>query len=80
MKSAYFVKVPKNIGFSKHFQFYRVNVQNACKISIEEVIRFYNELIRKTIHFNNTRMLMSAFFKGIFQQTFKVQKSVILTS
>ena len=37
-------------------------------------------LIRKTIHFNNTRMLMSAFFKGIFQQTFKVQKSVILMS
>ena len=29
-------------------------------------------------HFNNTRMLMSAFFKDIFQQDFKVQKTVFM--
>ena len=34
--------------------------------------------IRQTIHFNNTRMLMPAFFKDIFQQNVKVQKSVFM--
>ena len=35
--------------------------------------------INKTnYHFNNTRMLMSAFFNNIFQQNFKVQKSVFM--
>ena len=33
---------------------------------------------RQTIHFNNTRTLMSSFFKDSFQQKFKVQKSVFM--
>ena len=34
--------------------------------------------IRQAIHFNNTRMLISALFKDIFQQNFKIRKSVFM--
>ena len=33
---------------------------------------------KQTIHFNNIRMLMSAFFKDILQQDFKIQKSAFI--
>ena len=33
---------------------------------------------RRTNHFNNTRMLMSAFFEDVFQQNFKIQNSVFM--
>ena len=33
---------------------------------------------RRIIHFNNTRMLMSALFKDAFQQNFKIQNSVFM--
>ena len=33
---------------------------------------------KQTIHFSNTRMLVSAFFKDNFEQNFKVQKSVFM--
>ena len=59
------------------FQFYRNIFRNACEISLEKVIRLYNGQIRQTIHYN-TRMLMSAFLIDIFQQNFKVQKSVFV--
>ena len=34
--------------------------------------------IRQTIHINNIRMLMSAFFKQIFEQNFKTQRSIFM--
>ena len=34
--------------------------------------------ITQIIHFTNTGTLMSAFFKDIFQQSFKLQKSVFM--
>ena len=41
--SAFFGKVPKNSNFSRHFQFYCNIVQNARGISLEKVIKLYNE-------------------------------------
>ena len=35
-------------------------------------------IIKQAIHFNNTRMLMLAFFKDIFQQNFTVQKNFLI--
>ena len=43
MTPAAFAKVPKNSDFSGHFQFYCNINQNACEISLDKVIRLYNE-------------------------------------
>ena len=75
LESRFFPKGPKNSDFSRHFQFHGSVVQNACEISLVKVIRLYNRKIRQTIHFNNTRMLMSAFFKDIFQQVSRFKKA-----
>ena len=40
--------------------------------------QMYNGLIRQIIHLNNTGVLVSAFLKDIFQQNFKVQKSIFM--
>ena len=47
-------------------------------MNLEKVIRLCNGYVRETIHFNNKRMLMSVFFKDIFQQNFRVQKYVFM--
>ena len=43
-----------------------------------KIIESFRLIIKQAIHFNNTRMLMLAFFKDIFQQNFKVQKSFFI--
>ena len=62
------------MAFTRHLQFCHNIVQDTCKISLEKVIRFYSGQIGQAIHFNNTRMLISAFFKVIFQQNFQCSK------
>ena len=42
MTSAFFAKVPKISNFARNFKFYHNIVQNACKVSLEKVIRLYN--------------------------------------
>ena len=42
MTSHFFARRLKNSDFSRHFQFYGNIVQNACKISLEKVIRVYD--------------------------------------
>ena len=50
----FFAKVLKNSDFSRHFQFYRNIVQNACEISLGKGIGLYNGL-NKTNYFLTTQ-------------------------
>ena len=78
MKSEFFAEVLKNNDFSRHFQFHHNIVEYACKLTLKKSNQIVQWTIRQTVHFNKARMWMSAFFRDIFQQNFKVQESVFM--
>ena len=60
----FFAKVLKNSDFSRHFQFYRNIVQNACEISLGKGIGLYNGL-NKTNYFLTTQECWCQYFSKI---------------
>ena len=67
--------VPKNSDFSRHFPFYSNIVENACEITLQKSNQIVQWINKTNYHFNNTRMLMSAFFKDFFNKISRFKKA-----